>query len=100
MKTLQILTIASLLLGLSQVASAAHDGMDHEPMHRHMWQDADTNKDGSISREEFMSAHQARAEKMFAKMDTNKDGKIDESERKTMQNRCDHHSGDSPKAAK
>jgi uncharacterized low-complexity protein len=38
----------------------------------------DTNKDGKVSRDEFMKAHQA----MFDAMDTNKDGMIDADEMK------------------
>ncbi len=93
MKTLQILAISSLLLGLAQTASAAHDGTDHDTMgsHHHSWQDADTNKDGVISKDEFMAKHQERAEKMFTKLDTNKDGKVDAAERKTMRDKCEHH---------
>ncbi len=40
----------------------------------------DTNKDGKISKEEFIKAH----ESMFDKMDTNKDGFLDSSEMSTM----------------
>lgn len=121
MKTLHTFAIASLLLGLAQTANAAHDGTDHDMgmMHHHSWQDADankdgaitrdefvashktrsddmftkldTNKDGTISRDEFTSRHEARVEKMFTKLDANKDGKIDASEQKTMQDKCDRH---------
>jgi len=93
MKTLQILAISSLLLGLAQTANAAHDGTDHDAMgsHHHSWQDADTNKDGVISKEEFMVKHQERAEKMFTKLDANKDGKVDAAERKTMHDKCERH---------
>jgi Ca2+-binding EF-hand superfamily protein len=93
MKALQILAIFSLMLGLAQTANAAHDGTDHEAMHthQHSWQDADANKDGVISKEEFMARHQERAEKMFTKLDANKDGKVDASERKTMRDKCQRH---------
>jgi hypothetical protein len=91
MKTLRILAISSLILGLTQAAYAAHDGTDHDTMEsrHHSWQDADTNKDGVISKDEFMAKHQARAEKMFTKLDANKDGKVDEAERKAMHDKCD-----------
>jgi Ca2+-binding EF-hand superfamily protein len=93
MKTLQILAISSLLLGLSQAANADHHEMnhDHAGKHAHGWQDADTNKDGVVTKDEFLVKHQQRAEKKFAKMDTNKDGKLDEAERKAMHAKCDHH---------
>ena len=82
MKILKVLAMIVLASGLSQMAYA--DTTNMEKMHAgHDFgmKDADTNNDGVISREEFMAAHQARAEKMFTKMDTNNDGKIDQSER-------------------
>lgn len=92
MKTLQILAISSLLLGLSQTANAAHEmNHDMDATHAHSWQDADTNKDGVISKDEFMAKHQERAEKMFLKLDANKDGKVDEAERKSMHDKCERH---------
>jgi hypothetical protein len=94
MKTLQILAISSLLLGLTQTAYAAHDSAHHDAMgsHQHSWQDADSNNDGVISKDEFMAKHQQRAEKMFTKLDANKDDKVDAAERKTMRDKCEHHS--------
>lgn len=93
MKTLQILAISSLLLGLSQTANADHHEMgdNHAGAHEHSWQDADANKDGVVSKDEFMAKHQQRAEKMFSKMDANKDGKVDEAERKAMHDKCERH---------
>jgi len=92
MKTLQILTITALLSGLAQAANAAQDDTARSqgmPMHHHTWQDADANKDGVITHDEFMSAHQTRSEEMFTKLDTNKDGKVDETEQKAMQSKCE-----------
>ena len=91
MKTLQILTIAALLSGLAQAANAAQNSTsdDKGMMHHHTWQDADANKDGVITHDEFMSAHQTRSEEMFTKLDTNKDGKVDETEQKAMQSKCE-----------
>lgn len=91
MKTLQILAISSLLLGLSQTANADHHEMNYDDAHAHSWLDADTNKDGVVSKDEFMAKHQQRAEKMFSKLDANKDGKVDEAERKSMHDKCDRH---------
>jgi Ca2+-binding EF-hand superfamily protein len=93
MKTLQILAITSLLLGLAQTANADHHEMkhDHAGAHAHSWQDADANKDGVVSKDEFLAKHQESAEKMFSKMDGNKDGKLDETERKAMHEKCDRH---------
>ena len=48
----------------------------------------DTNKDGKISKEEFMKHHEA----MFDKKDTNKDGFIDQSEMHRMMDHMHKHS--------
>lgn len=45
----------------------------------------DTNKDGKVSKEEFIKAHEA----MFDSMDTNKDGSLDKAEMgKMMEGMC------------
>ena len=45
----------------------------------------DANKDGKISKDEFMKGHAA----MFDTMDTNKDGSLDKTEMdKMMQGKC------------
>jgi len=49
-----------------------------------MWQEADKDSDGAISKEEFLAQAQAMAEQRFARMDTNGDGKI------TMEERDSH----------
>ncbi len=86
MKVIQIVTIAALTLGLAQLAYANHDGADgkHCAHKKHGMQDSDTNKDGIISRDEFMSSRLARAEQHFAKTDANGDGKIEQAEREAM----------------
>jgi len=92
MKTLQIVAVAVLALGLTQMAYANHDGKDG--MHcdrKHAMEDADTNKDGAISHDEFIAAHQKMADEMFVKMDANKDGKIDQTERDAMKAKMDKH---------
>ncbi len=93
MKTLQIIAISSMLLGLAQTANANHHeaGDHHAGAHGHSWMDADTNKDGVVSKEEFMAKHQERADKMFSKLDANNDGKVDEAELKAMHAKCDRH---------
>ena len=83
MKISLILTTLLFTLGLGQLAYANHDGKGG--MHcdrKQMMQEADTNKDGAVSRDEFMANHQKMADKMFTKMDANNDGKIEEAERK------------------
>jgi uncharacterized membrane protein YebE (DUF533 family) len=96
MKITHILATAALALGLAQLAYANHDGGDgkHCDRKHHGMQDADTNKDGAVSRDEFMTQHQAMADKMFAKMDANKDGKIDQAERDAMKEKMKEHHGE------
>lgn len=72
---LAILLAAFLLLNVTQVF--AEDSMP--PEHK---MDADTNKDGKISRDEFRAAHEKRSDAMFKRMDTNGDGFIDQNEKK------------------
>jgi EF hand len=99
MKITYIVATVALALGLSSLAYAKHDGKDdgHCDRKKHGMMDSDTNKDGAISRDEFMSGHQARADKMFAKMDANKDGKVDQAERDAMKAKWkEHHESGEP----
>ncbi len=92
MKILHIVAAVALALGLTQLAYANHEGADGKHCDfKHGWQDSDTNKDGVISRDEFMASHQTRAEKMFNMMDTNHDGKIDQAERDAMKAKWKEH---------
>lgn len=93
MKLVQIVAMASLTLGLTQLAYANHEGADGKYCaHKgHSMQDRDTNKDGAISRDEFMGSSQARAEQHFAKMDANSDGKIEQAERDAMKAKWNTH---------
>ena len=87
-----LLLAISLSFGFSQLSLADHheDGGKHCSRH-HKMQDADTNKDGAISRDEFMAGHQAMADKMFSKMDANNDGKIDQAERTAGKEKMGKH---------
>ena len=42
--------------------------------------EADTNKDGYLTKDEMLAQHKARLDKMFAEADTNKDGKLSKDE--------------------
>jgi len=88
MKITHMLLTSTLLLGLANVAYANHHMGEAGANH---CEHADMNKDGTISREEFMMKHQKRAEKMFTRMDTNKDGKIDANERKAAHEAMGRH---------
>lgn len=97
MKFTHVLAMTALALGLSQLAYANHHegsegkSCDHK---KHGMMDNDTNKDGAISKDEFMSSHQARADKKFTMMDANKDGKIDQAERDAIKAKWKEHHGD------
>lgn len=67
---------AALLGGSAAIAFAQENDGPEGWLLRH----GDTNKDGAISREEFM----AKAAEHFAKLDTNKDGKISLAEFKAV----------------
>lgn len=64
-------------------------GGGHGGMGMMMGQMADTNKDGAVSRAEFLAAHEAH----FAKVDANKDGKITPDERKAAMAQMRQHMG-------
>lgn len=56
------------------------DGPSHGKFMQRMMQDADTNKDGFLTKDEMLAAHTRRVEQMFADLDTNHDGKLDADE--------------------
>ncbi len=69
--------------------NGAKSGDKHDHGHKceHKMSSVDTNKDGKISKEEFMKHHEA----MFDKKDTNKDGFLDETERRSMMKKMHKH---------
>ena len=79
---------ATALLGLSTL-SAQEGGPPRDGGNRlaEMIKRADTNADGKISKEEFVSARKAELEEQFSKLDTNADGQADEAEMKAIANR-------------
>ena len=92
MKSFKILVLSILVLATTPLAYAdQHEGEHVHGAYHHSWQDADANKDGVISKDEFMARHQQRAEKMFSKLDSNKDGKVDQAEREAMDRKCERH---------
>lgn len=71
--------LAAALLALAVVtAAAAQPPADRQP--GGMLKQADTDGDGAVSREEFMSTRTAKLGEAFSRMDTNVDGKLDASE--------------------
>jgi Ca2+-binding EF-hand superfamily protein len=86
-----LLSAVYVLTALSFSNAYAHDASKEDRMHG-AFEQADTNKDGKISYEEFRIAHEKRAEEMFKKIDTNGDGFIDEAERKSFHEKmCERH---------
>jgi hypothetical protein len=92
-----ILTLGALLLSASLALAAEGDkpgkpgkppgegGDRPRPNPEEMFKKADTNGDGSISKEEFLATPRAkenaeRAEKMFTAKDKDKDGKLTKEE--------------------
>jgi hypothetical protein len=46
----------------------------------HFFEDADTNKDGFLTKEEMRAAQDKKLDEMFAHLDTNHDGKLSKEE--------------------
>jgi len=59
----------------------------HSHQCQHMMSSVDLNKDGKISKEEFIKHHEAK----FDKKDTNKDGFLDEAEMHSMNKHMHKH---------
>ncbi len=78
---LTILLAAFLLLNVTQ-ASAEDSMPKREPK-----MNADTNKDGKISYDEYRASREKQMERQFKRMDTNSDGFIDESEKQAAKDK-------------
>jgi Ca2+-binding EF-hand superfamily protein len=97
MKIKYLVSTLSILGMLGVTTAYAHDDQNHERA-KEAFEQADTNKDGKISYEEFRIAHEKRLEAIFKKMDTDGDGFIDEAERKDFHEKMrekwhEHHHG-------
>lgn len=91
---LQKLAVWAAVLTLFAAGRAYAEDAAPTPDHPPHKMDADTNKDGKISRDEFRAAHEKRSDAMFKRMDTNGDGAIDQDEKKAagekMHERLEH----------
>lgn len=85
------IALLGLTIGLFAFAQAYAEDTPSESSHHEHWMNADTNKDGKISHDEFMAASQKRSEEHFKRMDTNGDGFIDQAERKVAFERMRQH---------
>jgi Ca2+-binding EF-hand superfamily protein len=65
------------------VFACSHGGKRHNAQHdkKQMWEEMDTDKDGSVSKTEFNASH----EKKFKDLDANSDGKVSAAERDAFQ---------------
>jgi Ca2+-binding EF-hand superfamily protein len=75
--------LIALFLGASLAATAADKGDKKDP--EAILKSLDTNKDGSVSKEEYLASKKAqkdpaKAGKRFEKADANKDGKLSKEE--------------------
>lgn len=89
-----MLTVLSGALALAalNVYANHHDGAHHESESHEM--DADANKDGKVSFDEFKAARDKHMEEHFKRRDSNGDGFIDEAERKAAKEGWKaHHQG-------
>lgn len=93
MKQSLAISFFSMVLALGSFSAYAdyHEGAHHETEHYEM--DADANKDGKISFEEFKVAREKHMEEHFKRRDTNQDGFIDEAERKAAREKWKAHHG-------
>ena len=87
---LKVLTL--LIIGLSHVAFAHEgnhgvDGKKCEGMANGSFSISylDTNKDGNISKAEYLAGDKSNTEKTFAHLDANSDGNLDQDEQKEIE---------------
>lgn len=84
-KSRRLPCIVATLVALLFIAGPTQaEDNDRSEMRKHfkekMFSKLDSNEDNSISKEEFLTAHQARAEKRFTAIDTDGDGVVTKEE--------------------
>lgn len=101
MKTNRITLVVAMLAMLGFAQAYAADTPPQPGHHAHEMMNADANKDGKISHDEFMAESQKRSEEHFKRMDTNGDGFVDQAERKAaFDSMREHHQDRLEKHAK
>jgi hypothetical protein len=96
MKKLLMFSAAALVMSSPALAE---EGKDGKPHHQGLIEKLDTDKNGAVSKAEFLAFHEAR----FAEIDTNSDGTIskEESDAKRAEwkeKRKGMHKGEAPPA--
>lgn len=94
----KLLMFSAAALALSSPA-LAEEGKDGKPHHQDMIEKLDTDKNGSVSKAEFLAFHEAR----FAEIDTNADGMLTKEEfdakrAEWKEKRKEMHKGEAPPA--
>jgi Ca2+-binding EF-hand superfamily protein len=86
---MQLQKLALCAAVVTLLAMGQTDAEEAAPKEAHPRQkvDADANKDGKISRDEFFAAQEKRIDAMFRRMDTNADGFIDEAEKQASKDK-------------
>lgn len=73
--TVLALSLATVLFA-GQAMAEHHEGKGPGGRHGKMFEETDSNKDGTVTKDEF----RAQGDKLFAKLDTNGDGTITKDE--------------------
>lgn len=69
-------------LAAPAVAGSKHHGHDRPGRDGQLFRQADTNRDGRISRGEFLAMSTRKANRAFDRLDDNRDGVISQAERR------------------
>lgn len=77
-KTMMLAACAAMLT--TTAGAIAHAGEGHHGKKHDMFKEHDVNGDGVVTKDEFLSASQKRAEEMFSKMDADGNGSITKEE--------------------
>ena len=85
MKMGKYLVLVLLALSANIAMADHHEGCKNMDKADFSMKGLDTDKDGNISKDEYVAAGQADAEKNFKHIDANGDGKLDAAEQKDVE---------------
>lgn len=78
------MALATLILMGTVLPALAEDGPKGERPHgdrgAKMFEEADVNKDGKLTKNEMLASHEKRVDKMFTELDTDKSGDLTKAE--------------------